>query len=92
MTADYPSNTKQGGVCMYYRNYLSITWRTDLSDLQQCLVTEVTVEKERCLLTCLHRSPSQNDDELETFCSDFIPLTFLLDNINKFQSSSSIFL
>ena len=37
----------------------------------------------------MYRSPSQNDDELETFCSD---LTFLLNNINKFQLSCSVLL
>ena len=35
------------------------------------------------------RSPSQNDDEFKTFCSD---LTFLLNNIDKFQPSSSVLL
>ena len=82
LRADHPSNTKRGGVCMYYKNYLPVIRRTDLSDLQECIVAEVTVDKERCFLTCLYRSPSQNDDEFETFCSD---LTFLLNNINKFQ-------
>ena len=38
---------------------------------------------------CLYRSPSQNDDELETFCSD---LTFLHNNINKFQPSCAVLL
>ena len=37
----------------------------------------------------MYRSPSQNVDELETFCSD---LTFLLNNINKFQLSCSVLL
>ena len=67
---------------MYYKKYLPVIRRTDLSDLQECIVAEVTVDKERCFLTCLYRSLSQNDDEFETFCSD---LTFLLNNINKFQ-------
>ena len=35
----------------------------------------------------MYRSPSKNDDEFETFCFD---LTFLLNNINKFQPSCSI--
>ena len=89
LRADHPSNTKRGGVCMYYKNYLPVIRRTDLSDLQECIVAEITVDKEKCFLTCLYRSPSQNDDKLETFCSD---LTFLLNNINKFQPSCSVFL
>ena len=60
-----------------------------LSHFQECIVAKVTVDKERCFLTCLFRSPSQNDDDFETFCSD---LTFLLNSINKFQPSCSVLL
>ena len=88
LRADHPSNTKRGGVCMYYKNYLPVIRRTDLSDLQECIVAEVTVDKERCFLTCLYRSPSQNDDEFETFCSD---LTFLLNNIKNLNNHVRFF-
>ena len=37
----------------------------------------------------MYRSPSQNNDEFETFSSD---LTFLLNNVNKFQPSCSVLL
>ena len=89
LTADHLSNTKRAGVCMYYKNYLPLITRTDSSVLRECIVAEITVNKEKCFLTCLYRSPSQNDDELGTFCSD---LTFLLNNINKFQSSCLVLL
>ena len=89
LRADHPSNTKRSGVCMYYKNYLLVIRRTDLSDFQECIVAEITVDKESCFLTCLYRSPSQNDGEFETFSSD---LTFLLNNINKFQLSCLVLL
>ena len=90
MRADHPSNTKHdGGVCMYYKNYLPVLRGTDLYDLQECIVADITVDKERHFLTCLYRSPSQNDDELETFFSD---LTLLLNYCNKFQPSCSVLL
>ena len=89
LRADHPSNAKRGGVCMYYKNYLPIIRRTDLSHFQECIVAEITVDKERCFLTCLFRLPSENDDDFETFCSN---LTFLLNNINKFQPSCSVLL
>ena len=57
MRANHPSNTKRGGVCMYCKNYLPVIRRTDLSDLQECIVAEITVDKERCFLTCLYRWP-----------------------------------
>ena len=89
LRADHRNKTKRDGVCMCYENYLTVIKRTDLPDLQECIVAEITVDKERCFLTCVNRSPSQNDDELETFCSD---QTFLIDNINKFQPSCSVLL
>ena len=76
------SNTRRGGVCMYYKNHLPVISKADLSDLQECIVPEITVDKGRCFLTWLYRSPSQNDEEHETFCSD---QTFLLNNINNFK-------
>ena len=51
LRADHPSNTKRVGVCMYYKNYLPVIRRIGLSDLQECIVAEITVEKERCFLT-----------------------------------------
>ena len=72
MRADHPSNTKRGGVCMYYKNYLPVIRRTDLFNLQEWIVAEITVDKENCL----YKPLSQNDDQLETFCSG---LTFLLN-------------
>ena len=45
LRADHPSNTKRSDVCMYCKNYLSIIWRTDLSDLQECIVVEIRVDK-----------------------------------------------
>ena len=89
LRADHPSNTKRGGVCMYYKNYLPVIRRTGLSDLRESVVAEITVDKEKCFLTNLYRLPSQNDDEFETFYSDLI---FLLNNINKFQPSYSVLL
>ena len=86
LRADHPSNTKCDGVCVYYKNYLHVIRRIDLSHLQECIVAEVTVDKERSFFTCLYSSPSQNDNKFEKFCSD---LTFLLNNMNKFQPSRS---
>ena len=70
MRADHPSNTKSGYVCMYYKIYLSIIRGIDISDLQERILTKTTVDKKRCSLTCLYSSPSQNEDKLETFCSN----------------------
>ena len=52
LRAEHPSNTKRGGVCLYYKNYLPVIRRTDLSDFQDWVVAEIKVDKERCFLTC----------------------------------------
>ena len=56
LRTDHPGNTKRGGACMYYKNYLPVIRRTGLSDLQECINAEIAVDKERCFLTC--RSPA----------------------------------
>ena len=60
MRADHPSNTKRGGVCLYYKEHLPIIRRDYMSNLKECLVTGITVKNEQCFLTCLYSSPSQN--------------------------------
>ena len=60
MRVDHPSYTKRGGVCLYCKEHLPIIRRDDISNLQKCLVTEITVKNKQCFLTCLYRSPGQN--------------------------------
>ena len=52
---------------MYYKNYLPVIRRTVLSDLQECIVADITVDKERYSLTCLCISPSQKMRNLKHF-------------------------
>ena len=61
--ADHPCNMKKGGVCNYYKNFLPLIKKDDITDLKECLVTEITVDNEKCSFTCLYRSPSQNCDQ-----------------------------
>ena len=86
MRADHPSNTKRGGVCLYYKEHLPIIRRDDISNLQECLVTEITVKNKRCFLTCLCRS-SQNSEQIQSFCDSF---DILMNNINSLNPAISI--
>ena len=87
MRADYPSNTKRGGLCLYYKEHLPIIRRDDISILKECLVTEITVKNGRCFLTCLYRSPSKNRGQLQSFCDS---LDILMNKINSFKPAISI--
>ena len=44
------------------------------------MVTEIRSQNERCFLTCIYRSPSQNQDEFKNFCTNF---DIFLNNINE---------
>ena len=92
LRVDHPNNNKRGGVCIYFKPSLPLIRKDDLSAMQETIATEISVENEPCFFTCFYRSPSQNHDELENFCSE---LNLLLTNINnqpeKFTPQNSLF-
>ena len=60
---DHPSNSKHGGVCLYFKEDLQLIRGNDLSVLQERLVTKIIVDKEKCFFTCIYRSPNQNHED-----------------------------
>ena len=46
---DHPTNTKRGGVCIYYKDHLPVKKRNDLCQLRGCLVTDLRIEKKRMI-------------------------------------------
>ena len=87
LRADHPSNNKRGYVCIYYKQFLPLIRRDDLSTMQETIVTEISVKNETCFLKCFYRSTSQSHDKLENFRSE---LNLLLTNINNNQPACSI--
>ena len=85
--ADHPSNTKRGGVYLYYKEYLPLIRKVNICKLNECIVTEITVNNERCFLPCLYRSPNQNQEQFESFCENLIDV---LSGINNQQQTCSI--
>ena len=65
--SDHPSNTKLGGVCLYFREGLPIRRRTDLELLQEIIVTEITIARKKIFLVAVCRSPNQNSEQFENF-------------------------
>ena len=53
--------------------------RDDICTLDNCLMTEIFLQGEKCFLTCIYGSPSQIHDEFDDFCTKF---DLLLSNIN----------
>ena len=66
VSADHPSNTKRGGVLLYYKSFLP-TKLIDVNYLNECISFELRIGGKVCKLLTLYRSPSQNRDEFETF-------------------------
>ena len=63
---------------------MSIIRRDDISNLQECLVTETTVKNKRCFLSCLYRFPSQNREQIQSFCNS---LDFLMNKISSLNAT-----
>ena len=76
--SDHPSDSKKGGVCIYYKEHIRLILRDDINTLE-CLVTEIYSQNKKCFLTCIYHSPSQNQDEFKNFCINF---DLVLNNIN----------
>ena len=64
--SDHPSNTKRGGVCIYYKESLAVCI-VNITSLTECLVCEVTIQNKKGYVAVLYRSPSQSTSEFESF-------------------------
>ena len=63
---DHPSNTKRGGVCLYYKCSLPLKV-INVSYLQECINFEVKIGDKTRNFVSLYRSLSQTKDEFENF-------------------------
>ena len=64
---DHPSNTKVGGVCLYFREGLPITRRKDHELLPETIVAEIKIGRKKLFIVTVYRSPSQNSEQFEVF-------------------------
>ena len=82
--ADHPSNTKRSGVFVYYKESLSVR-ALNLTNFNECIICEVSVQNCKGYIGVIYRSPSQSTAEFEEFLSNFE------DILNTTASSSSLF-
>ena len=68
--ADHPSNTKRGGVCIYYRNCLPLKL-INIHYLIECITFEIKLGDKIWNFVSLYRSPNQPEDDFENFCHNF---------------------
>ena len=68
--SDYPANTKRGGVCLYYKTCLPLRV-LDIQYLNECINFELKKGEKLCTFVALYRSPSQSQNNFETFIDNF---------------------
>ena len=67
---DHQFNTKRWGVCLYHKNYLPLRVLS-ISYLKECLNFELKIGDKPGNIIALYRSPSQSQDDFETFSDNF---------------------
>ena len=76
---DHSSNSKRGRVCVYYKS--SLPFRViSVKHLQESISFELRIGGKCCRFSCLYTSPSQIQDEFETFLKNF---ELTLDKIHE---------
>ena len=68
---DYPGNVKRWGQCIYYKESLSIRFLDVPSNLDECLLCELSYKNKKCFIATFYHSPSQSREEFENFLSNF---------------------
>ena len=68
--ADDPTNTKRGGVCIYYKKCLRLRV-LNIIFLNECIKFELRIGDKTCNFVVLYRSPSQSQAVFESFRENF---------------------
>ena len=68
--ADYPSDFKRGGVCIYFKESLPIKV-LNITNLHECLFCGLFLNGRRSYIVSLYRSPSLSSDEYDDFIKNF---------------------
>ena len=66
MRADFPLNSKCGGVCICYKNCLPLQ-NINVNYLSECLNFKMMIGNKICNFITLYSSPSQNQDDFQVF-------------------------
>ena len=87
--SDHPSDVKQGGVCIYYKDYLPLIAKPTMTQLNEYLVCELKINNKKCFISVLYRSPSQSIEKFDEFKNE---LEKTIVNINNSNPHIIIFL
>ena len=68
---NHPHDVKRGGVGLYIKESLPKKRRSDLVTLPECVVCEIQLNRKKYFFAVIYRSPSQDQDEFDTFTINF---------------------
>ena len=74
--ADKNLNIRNGGVCLYFKEHLSIKQRFDLQILPETIVAEIKMNKKKVFLVLSYCHPNMSNDESSEYMN-------LLEKINE---------
>ena len=86
--ADHPDDVKRGGVCLYYREHLTLQL-VDTPYFEQCILCEIHIQNTTGYVAVIYRSPSQSSNEFEEFLVKFYKF---LNQVNMLKSSFTVIL
>ena len=72
--SDKDSDTRNGGVCLYFKESLPIKERCDLEILPETIVAEIKLNRKKVFIVLSYRHPNMSND-------DIVEYTRLLENI-----------
>ena len=78
--SDIPSDSKRGGVFIYYKEHIALIKQDDICTLDNCLVTEICSQSENIFLPVYTVHLSQNHEEFERYGVNF---DLLLSSVNN---------
>ena len=81
--SDHLSNSKRGGVCIYYNQSLALKILY-IKYLQECIVFQVLIANKLCNFISLYRSPSQPSDIFDQFTDNLELTLYGVANHNPF--------
>ena len=79
--ADHPGNVKSGGVCIYFKESLSVSC-VPKPYLKGCLMFEVSINNKKGYIVSVYRSPSQTSNDFNSFTTNFEKLVTNISSIN----------
>ena len=84
--ADHLDNIKRGGVCVHYKESLTVRIKTFLY-FKEVLFLETIHNNKKVIVSVIYGSPSQNNCKLDSFLTNF---DHLLREINKCKPSLAV--